>query len=77
MEEQRKIKCSNCNYCKGYKGSSANRYGFHCEHTDQQHIIDYFKKKNIKKMAGFIGHGKPYSNIPEIKTSPAWCPLKK
>ena len=70
-------KCADCNYCNGLKRHNATRYGFHCEHPDKQYIIDYFRKNNIRKMDGFIGFGKPYSQVPEIKTSPAWCLLRR
>ena len=74
MEE--KIKCVDCGYCRGTKGKYAERKGFRCEHPNQSYILEYFKEKNILKMAGFIGFGKCYADKPTIKTAPAWCPKK-
>lgn len=44
---------------------------------DVEYIRKYYKEHKIKKMEGFIGFGKPFSEAVPIKTSPAWCPKKK
>ena len=64
--------CDNCVYCKGYLHST--RKGFHCYHPNQKYIMEYFDKHNISKMAGFIGFGANFSNVPANKTTPKWCP---
>lgn len=56
---------------------SNTRASFSCEHPDHGYILDYFKKRRIQKMPGFLGYGKPFSGEVPIKTSPAWCPKKK
>lgn len=71
------IKCSECEYCKGYKSVRASRLDFYCKMPGSaDYIRNYFKEHQIKKLEGFIGFGKPYDDKPQIKTSPAWCPKK-
>ncbi len=75
--EKKAIKCSECEHCKGYRPYGNTRSHFSCEHPDGEYIRKYYKEHNIKKMEGFIGFGKPFSEAVPIKTSPAWCPKKK
>lgn len=70
-------KCSECEHCKEFRKSGNTRSGFHCEHPDKKYIWDYYKEHNINRMVGFIGFGAKYSNDVPLKTSPAWCPLKR
>lgn len=72
-----KIKCAECEHCKGFRKMSNTRADFSCEHPNKNYIMDYFKDHNIKKMPGFLGFGKPYSSEVPVKTSPAWCPKKQ
>jgi len=46
-----------------------------CRHPD---AVDTFKKvcPRSPRMAGFIGYTAPGGNVPQIKTSPKWCPLR-
>lgn len=71
------VKCFECEYCKGYRPWGNIRTAFNCAHPNETYIKDYFREKNILKMPGFLGFGKANSNIVPLKTSPAWCPLKK
>lgn len=72
-----KIRCADCEHCKGFRKMGNTRSSFSCEHPDQKYILDYFKDHRIQKMPGFIGYEKPFSGEVPIKTSPAWCPKKK
>jgi len=67
-----KCKCDKCKHCIGYTHNT--RKGFHCKHPNQVHINNYFKFENIKKMAGFIGFGEKFADVPKNKTTPKWCP---
>lgn len=71
-----KMKCTECEHCRGSKGRYAERSGFHCEHPNHEYVANYFKEHKIQKMTGFIGFGAVYADKPNIKTSPAWCPRK-
>lgn len=71
-----KIKCADCEHCKGFRKMNNTRASFSCEHPDQRYILDYFKEHNIHKMPGFISYGEKFKSVPSIKTSPAWCPKK-
>lgn len=75
--EKKNIKCSECDYCKGHLPRGNTRMEFGCLHPDQDYIIEYFKKKKIHKMSGFLGFGVRNSDQVPIRTSPAWCPKKK
>ena len=46
-----------------------------CRHPD---AVDIFKRvcPRSPRMAGFIGYTAPGGNVPQIKTSPKWCPLR-
>lgn len=70
------IKCSECEYCKGYSKGYAHRKQFYCEHENQQYINSYFESHKISKKPGFIAFSAVYGCKPTIKTSPAWCPKK-
>ncbi len=72
-----KIRCADCEHCKGFRKASNTRSSFSCEHPDQKYILDYFKDHRIQKMPSFLGYGKLFSSEVPIKTSPAWCPKKK
>ena len=48
-----------------------------CTHPDQRYIQDYFSRKNMRKMPGFIGFGERYSEEVPVRTAPAWCPKKR
>ncbi len=72
-----KIRCADCEHCKGVRKMNNTRYEFSCEHPDESYIKNYFMTHKIKKMYGFLGFGKPFSKEAPIKTSPAWCPKKK
>lgn len=71
------MRCKDCKYCKLSRSVTSTRYGFSCEHPDYSYIFDYFQKKRMHKMPGFLVFGKPYSEEVPVKTSPKWCPLKK
>lgn len=47
----------------------------HCIHPK---AIETFEKvcPRSRRMAGFIGFTAPGENVPQIKTSPKWCPLR-
>lgn len=47
----------------------------HCEHPE---ALATFQKvcPRSQRMAGFIGYTAPGGNLPKIKTSPKWCPLR-
>lgn len=51
------------------------RGGCMCKHPKAQEI---FKKlfPRSPRMAGFIGFTAPGEYLPQIKTSPRWCPLR-
>lgn len=70
------IRCSECEYCKGYNSGYATRKRFYCKHENQQYISDYFETHKIFKETGFIAFSTVYGCKPTIKTSPAWCPKK-
>lgn len=72
------MRCKECKYAKAYqRRRMVKRSNCYCTHPNQNYIIDYFKDNKIKKAIGFISYSEPYSNIPLLKTSPKWCPLKK
>lgn len=71
------IKCSNCDYCNGFRPVGNTRTEFICIHPDQDYIKNYFHEMRINKMPAFIGFGVRYSDTVPIKTAPAWCPKKK
>lgn len=70
-------KCSECEYCKELRPAGNTRSNFMCKHPDDVYIRKYFEEHKITKMHGFIGFGKRFSDVPPIKTSPAWCPRRK
>ncbi len=72
-----KIKCSECEYCKGYRKRGNERELFYCEHPDGEYIYDYFRKNRLQKDLRFLNFGKRNSREVTIKTSPAWCPKKR
>ena len=70
-------KCSECEYCREYRKIGNTRSSFTCGHPDGEYIRKYFQEHRISKMEGFIGYGKSFSEEFPIKTSPAWCPMRK
>lgn len=68
------IKCAECEFCRKIHPLGYKRAEYICMHPDQSYIIDYFKKKEMLKMPGFLAFGPP-DEVP-LKTSPAWCPRK-
>ena len=76
-KEKPAIRCSGCGYCSGFRPMRNTRTEFTCTHPDQRYIQDYFLRKNMLKMPGFIGFGAKYSEAVPVKTAPAWCPEKK
>ena len=75
--KKQSVKCSECDYCSGFRPLGNTRTEFTCIHSDQDYIKNYFHEKRIQKMPGFIGFGARYSDAVPIKTAPAWCPEKK
>lgn len=75
----RMMKCKECEHIKALEPrNNGIRCTFLCGHKNQTYIYKYFRKHNIKKMPAFICYGGGLYGIePTIKTSPAWCPLKK
>lgn len=71
------IRCADCSYCNEFRKIGNNRSEFRCKHPEQDYIIDYFLKHRMSKSPGFLGFGKAWSHSVPVKTSPAWCPLKK
>ena len=71
------IKCSECEHCHGLRPVGNTRTNFFCKHQDQRYIHDYFSTNRMKKMPGFLGYGSVNSDTAPLKTSPAWCPMKK
>lgn len=72
-----KIRCAECEFCICFSSMYCTRGKYNCKHPDYEHIAEYFKTHGLKKMPGFIGFGRSDRYIPDIKTSPAWCPKKK
>ena len=78
MKDQKQtIKCSACQHCSGFRSLGNTRTSFTCRHPDQRYIENYFHKKRMQKMLGFLRYGARYSDTVPVKTSPAWCPKKK
>lgn len=71
------IRCANCSYCNEFRKSGNSRSEFRCIHPEQNYIMDYFLKHRMSKSPGFLNFGKAFSHTVPVKTSPAWCPLKK
>ena len=76
--------CSECRHMKvtGRAKLTANSWGrkgprgdCKCTHPDAE---ETFKRvcPRSPRMAGFIGFTAPGGNVPQIKTSPRWCPLR-
>ena len=76
-DKKQSIKCSECEYCDGYRRIGNTRTSFSCNHPEQRYIMDYFTQKGIRKMPGFLGFGAAHSDTVPLKTSPAWCPKKR
>lgn len=68
--------CKDCEHCK-CRAPSAYGYksAFYCNHPDQQYIEDFYKKNRVRNEFRFISMG--ICSVPDIKSSPRWCPLKK
>lgn len=75
-EKEQAISCSECSHCSGFRLVGNTRTEFTCTHPDQRYIQDYFSRKNMRKMPGFIGFGERYSEEVPVRTAPAWCPKK-
>lgn len=73
------MKCKDCkNLVMCPPQNNGTRCTFKCGHKNQKHIYDYFIEHRIHKLPAFLCYGGGlYGGIPTIKTSPAWCPLKK
>lgn len=76
--------CSDCRHMKvtGWAKLTANSWGRKgprgdcmCKHPEAE---ETFKRvcPHSPRMAGFIGFTAPGGNVPQIKTSPRWCPLR-
>ena len=76
-KEEQAIRCSGCSHCSGFRPMGNTRTEFTCAHLDQRYIQDYFFRKNMRKMPGFIGFGERYSAEVPVRTAPAWCPKKR
>lgn len=51
------------------------RTAYICEHPKVEEIF-YKVCPRSPRMAGFIGYSVMGGNVPQIKTSPRWCPLR-
>lgn len=73
------MNCKDCKHIEKFAPSNGGiRCRYYCGHKDQRYIYEYHLKRRRKKDPAFICYGGGlYGNIPTIKTSPAWCPLKK
>ena len=84
MEKRKTPVCKTCDFMKMV--SRAKRTGnnntlkgprgdCHCYHPK---AVETFNKvcPGSPRMAGFIGFTAPGENVPQIKTSPRWCPLR-
>lgn len=74
---KKSIKCSKCEYCRGFRPAGVVQTSFFCNHPDTQYIHDFFIKKRIKKMERFLGYGDSQSDTVPMVYSPTWCPKKK
>ena len=55
MKDQKQtIKCSACQHCSGFRSLGNTRTSFTCRHPDQRYIENYFHKKRMQKMPGFL-----------------------
>jgi len=70
------IRCSECEHCHEFRPVGNSRSEFNCGHPNQKYIDNYFRKRGIMKMPGFLAYGKRWSHEVPLKTSPAWCPMK-
>lgn len=71
----KKTKCYNCQYCQKINPHGRNkRAHYYCEHPNQEHILEYFRRKKINKAPGYLGTGRGPYNVNPVKTAPAWCP---
>lgn len=79
MKKSTSPKCRECQDLKAYRSRNGGiRCFFYCEHKDQKYIVDYCKEHGINKHPGFVCYGGGlYGDIPTVKTSPVFCPLKK
>lgn len=66
-----KCECDKCRCCRQERINKISQ--FICEHENQKHIEEFFKKMGYKYMPGFIGYG---IGVPDRKTTPKWCPKK-
>lgn len=62
-----------------YNGNNAGMKGPRgscmCNHPDA--VAEFFRVcPRSPRMAAFIGYTGPGGNVPQIKTSPKWCPLR-
>ncbi len=77
MEKKKLLKCSECGYCCSYRPANGSRHKFFCKHPGQRFIYDYFARKGMRKMPGFLGSSPAGINKVPLKTSPAWCPERQ
>ena len=72
------MKCKECEFLKAYPPAKGVRYSYEYGHENQAYINKYHQEHHLHKYPPFICYGGGrYGNEPTIKTSPAWCPLKK
>ena len=69
-------KCRDCKYLEARKKRSGS-VGYWCGHPDDKHVSKYFREHQLQKASGFLCYAAYYTLEPTIKTSPAWCPLKR
>jgi len=46
-----------------------------CNHPEAVATFNKVRPRS-PRMAAFIGYTRPGGNVPQIKTSPKWCPLR-
>ena len=78
-------RCANCDHlhvglCANVTGNNRGRGAHprrpcHCEHPE---AVKTFNKvcPRSPRMAGFIAYTTMNDHLPQIKTSPKWCPLR-
>lgn len=78
------MNCNNCRYmhmtgrvnltknCR----SAGPRGECFCEHPRAREAFEKMIPRS-HRMATFIGFTAPGGNVPQLKTSPKWCPLKE
>lgn len=76
--------CCNCGYMKLTGRARVTRNNLYlkgprgdcfCSHPKARETFARVCPRS-HRMEGFIGHTAPGGNLPTIKTSPKWCPLR-